>query len=77
MDTPAPLLSVRDLSVAFRQGARTTLAVDRVSFDIPKGKTVALVGEFGIRQVGDRALGDAASALSVGVASDWLDHVQG
>ena len=30
----APLLSVRDLSVAFGAGARQTLAVDRVSFDI-------------------------------------------
>ena len=30
----APLLSVRDLSVAFRQGGRDTLAVDRISFDV-------------------------------------------
>jgi len=42
-----PLLSVRDLSIAFRQGGRETLAVDRVSFDIAKGETVALVGESG------------------------------
>ena len=34
-----PLLSVRDLSVAFRHGGRETLAVDRVSFDIGKGET--------------------------------------
>src|SRR5439155_18108520 len=39
------LLSVRDLSVAFRQGTRETLAVDRVSFEIKPGETVALVGE--------------------------------
>jgi len=44
---PEPLLSVHDLSVAFRQGARETLAVDRISFDIGKGETVALVGESG------------------------------
>ncbi|CZT33755.1 ABC transporter ATP-binding protein [Rhizobium sp. 9140] len=42
-----PLLSVRDLSVAFHQGGKTSLAVDRVSFDIAKGEVVALVGESG------------------------------
>ncbi len=51
------LLSVRDLSVAFRQGGRETLAVDRVSFDIKKGETVALVGESGS--------GKSVTALSV------------
>jgi microcin C transport system ATP-binding protein len=42
-----PILSVRDLSVAFHQGGQTALAVDRVSFDIAKGEVVALVGESG------------------------------
>src|SRR4051812_39783095 len=41
------LLEVKDLSVAFRQGERQMLAVDRISFDIRKGETVALVGESG------------------------------
>src|SRR5215212_597334 len=41
------LLAVKDLSVAFRMGERVTLAVDRISFDIRKGETVALVGESG------------------------------
>src|SRR5437016_8742555 len=52
-----PLLSVRDLSVAFRQGQRGTLAVDHISFDIHKGETVALVGESGS--------GKSVTALSV------------
>jgi len=52
-----PLLSVRDLSVAFTQGGATSLAVDRVSFDIGRGETVALVGESGS--------GKSVSALSV------------
>ncbi|MBB3407949.1 microcin C transport system ATP-binding protein [Rhizobium sp. BK316] len=41
------LLSVRDLSVAFHQGGETSLAVDRISFDIGTGEVVALVGESG------------------------------
>jgi microcin C transport system ATP-binding protein len=53
----APLLSVRDLSVAFRQGGRDMLAVDRVSFAIEPGETVALVGESGS--------GKSVTALSV------------
>ncbi len=51
------LLSIRDLSVAFGQGAHGVLAVDRVSFDIAKGETVALVGESGS--------GKSVTALSV------------
>lgn len=45
--TNETLLSVEDLSVAFTQGKRQTLAVDRISFDLKKGETVALVGESG------------------------------
>ena len=59
---PPPLLSVRDLSVAFRSAgldgqATETLAVDRVSFDVAPGETVALVGESGS--------GKSVTALSV------------
>lgn len=53
----APLLCVRDFSVAFTQGGKTTTAVDRISFDIQPGETVALVGESGS--------GKSVTALSV------------
>src|SRR6516225_9161546 len=53
----APLLSVQDLSVAFGRGEREVLAVDRISFDIRRGETLALVGESGS--------GKSATALSV------------
>ena len=43
----APLLSVRDLSVEIRSDLGTIKAVDGLSFDIPRGKTVAVVGESG------------------------------
>src|SRR5258707_299303 len=55
--TPDKLLEVKDLSVAFRQGQRETLAVDGISFDIGQGETVALVGESGS--------GKSVTALSV------------
>ena len=47
MSAPETILSVRDLSVAFHQGGNTSLAVDRVSFEIHRGEVVALVGESG------------------------------
>ena len=52
-----PLLDVRDLSVAFRQGGSESVAVDKVSFSIERGQCVALVGESGS--------GKSVSALSV------------
>src|SRR6266704_72851 len=52
-----PLLSMHDLSVAFHQGGETTLAVDKVSFQIKRGECVALVGESGS--------GKSVSALSI------------
>ncbi|HLM75948.1 MAG TPA: ATP-binding cassette domain-containing protein, partial [Polyangiaceae bacterium] len=41
------LLSVRDLSVSFATDGGILRALDRVSFDVPAGRTVALVGESG------------------------------
>jgi microcin C transport system ATP-binding protein len=53
----SPLLSVKDLSVAFHQGGRTSVAVENVSFSIERGRTLALVGESGS--------GKSVTALSV------------
>jgi microcin C transport system ATP-binding protein len=57
MSSTASLLSVKDLSISFTQAGRTTLAVDRISFDIKPRETVALVGESGS--------GKSVTALSV------------
>jgi microcin C transport system ATP-binding protein len=42
-----PLLDVRDLSVAFSQGGRRQIVVDRISFRLSRGGALALVGESG------------------------------
>jgi microcin C transport system ATP-binding protein len=55
--TAEPLLSIRDLSIAFSSGGHETLAVDHISFDVGKGETLALVGESGS--------GKSATALSI------------
>ncbi len=57
MTQTAPLLDIRDLSISFLQGGKETLAVDRVSLSVDKGKTLALVGESGS--------GKSITALSV------------
>ncbi len=43
----APLLDIQDLSVAFDTDAGRVTAVDGVSFSVPRGKVVGLVGESG------------------------------
>ncbi len=42
-----PILSIRDLAVGFDTDAGLLRAVDGVSFDVPRGKTVGVVGESG------------------------------
>jgi microcin C transport system ATP-binding protein len=57
MTTDLPLLCVRNLSIAFHQGGKTTTAVEDVSFSLDRGRTLALVGESGS--------GKSITALSV------------
>jgi len=56
--TETPLLSVRDLAVSYAIADGGNLqALDGVSFDVPSGRTVAIVGESGC--------GKTATALSI------------
>ena len=56
--TETPLLSVRDLAVSYATAEGGKLqALDGVSFDVPSGRTVAIVGESGC--------GKTATALSI------------
>jgi peptide/nickel transport system ATP-binding protein len=52
-----PLLEVRNLSASFTIGGRTLPAIEDVSFTVPQGSTVALVGESGC--------GKSVTALSI------------
>lgn len=42
-----PLLSLRDLRIAYAVGGAEVIAVDNASFDVPAGNIVGLVGESG------------------------------
>ena len=81
--TEAPVLEVRDLRVVLHTEAGDLTAVDGVSFSVPAGRTLALVGESGagksmtslalMRLVGKGPRGQGAS-LSGQV---WLDTAPG
>jgi oligopeptide/dipeptide ABC transporter ATP-binding protein len=47
MSDPAPLLSVRDLKTHFVSDEGTARAVDGVTFDVHRGRTLGIVGETG------------------------------
>lgn len=42
-----PLLQVSDLAVGFESGGSIARAVDRVSFEVARGRTLGIVGESG------------------------------
>jgi len=72
----APLLSVRDLSVHFGASA----AVDKVSFDLAAGETLALVGESGsgksVTALSLLGLQPPAASVSGHIAFEGRDLVQ-
>src|SRR5512147_2480698 len=44
---PDPILSVRDLSIAYQARRGQVQAVRNISFDVERGEAVALIGESG------------------------------
>lgn len=81
------LLSVRDLSISFSGDDGKVTALDKVSFDIPAGKTVCLVGESGcgksvtakalLRILDHHASIDQGEMLYHRADGDVMDLVQG
>lgn len=57
MVTPTPILQIKDLEMVFSTQSGTVRAVDKISFEIFPGETVAIVGESGS--------GKSVTALSV------------
>ena len=53
----SPLLSIRNLTVEFESGKASTIAVNKVSFEVQRGEILAIVGESGS--------GKSVTALSI------------
>lgn len=56
----SPLLSVRNLSVVYHVGQRSVKALNKVNFDVKRGRALALIGESGS---GKTTLGSALTRL--------------
>ena len=75
----APLLSVRDLSIAFGVGAQAPRVVEGASFALRRGETLALVGESGSGKTltGKALIGILPSGARVASGEAWLDDGEG
>ena len=63
---PRPVIEIDDLHVQFVTSHGTVRAVEGLSYSVHPGEMVAIVGEFGLRQVGVRAGRHAAAAARHG-----------
>ena len=62
MNAPSePILDIRGLRTIFRTRGGEITAVNGLDLTVAAGETVALVGEFGLGQIGDEPFGDAAA----------------
>ncbi len=66
MKNPENVVEFDDVHTYFFTDIGTVKAVDGVSFDVPQGKTVGIVGEFWLRKVCYQPFPDAAGAASSG-----------
>ena len=77
-DQIAPaLLEVRDLEVEFDTYGGTVHAVRGVSFEVHAGKTLAIVGESRLREVGHRAEHHGTDPVSARTHRRWHSEAAG
>ncbi len=79
--SPLSILSIQDLHVYYETGRGTTRAVDGVTFDVPEGHVVGLVGESGCGKTTaaraiTRVIPKSASIVSGRIIYDGKDLLQ-